>query len=174
MADLEPIHATIRTNKGDIHIELFADRTPTTVANFVNLARRGYYDGLKFHRVIDNFMIQGGCPKGTGTGGPGYKFGDEFDPDLRHDEPGMLSMANAGPGTNGSQFFITHVPTPWLDDKHSIFGRVESSADQDVVDAIEQGDAIESIELSGDIDALLDAVSKQVEQWNKVLEKAGY
>ena len=174
MAELEPIYATVRTNKGDIHVELHADKTPITVANFVNLARRGFYDGLKFHRVIDNFMIQGGCPKGTGTGGPGYKFGDEFDPDLRHDGPGVLSMANAGPGTNGSQFFITHVPTPWLDDKHSVFGRVESGVDQEVVDAIEQGDVIESIELSGDVEALLAAVNKQVEQWNRALDKAGY
>ena len=113
------VGAVIRTSKGDIKLRLFGDRAPVTVANFVNLAQRGFYDGLKFHRVIDNFMIQGGCPQGTGTGGPGYTFEDEFDPELRHSEPGKLSMANAGPGTNGSQFFITLVATEWLDGKHA-------------------------------------------------------
>jgi cyclophilin family peptidyl-prolyl cis-trans isomerase len=116
--------ATISTDKGDILIELFADKTPVTVNNFVFLARQGFYDGTIFHRVIDDFMVQGGDPTGTGRGGPGYRFGDEFDPSLRHDKPGVLSMANAGPNTNGSQFFITHVPTPWLDNKHSVFGQV--------------------------------------------------
>jgi peptidyl-prolyl cis-trans isomerase B (cyclophilin B) len=173
MANLKPIHATMKTSKGDIHIELYADKTPMTVANFVNLAQRGFYDGLKFHRVIENFMVQGGCPLGTGTGGPGYKFGDEFDPELRHDGPGVLSMANAGPGTNGSQFFITHVETPWLDDKHSVFGRVQGEADQDVVDSIVRGDSIVTIELTGDVDALLKATAKQVDHWNKALDKAG-
>ena len=114
--------ASIETSKGTIKIDLFADETPMTVANFVNLAQRGFYDGLNFHRVIANFMIQGGCPLGTGTGSPGYRFGDEFVPSLRHDAPGKLSMANAGPGTNGSQFFITHVPTPHLDNAHTVFG----------------------------------------------------
>jgi peptidyl-prolyl cis-trans isomerase B (cyclophilin B) len=118
-------------------------------------------------------MIQGGCPMGTGTGGPGYKFGDEFDSDLRHDGPGVLSMANAGPGTNGSQFFITHIETPWLDNKHSVFGRVEAESDQIVVDAIKQGDTIETVELDGDVDGLLTAMARQVEQWNKALDKAG-
>ena len=118
-----------------------------TVANFVNLAQRGFYDGLSFHRVIEDFMIQGGCPQGTGTGGPGYRFADEFVDSLRHDAPGKFSMANAGPGTNGSAFFITHVPTPWLDDAHTIFGAVEGDDDQAVVNAIGQGDHIVSVTL---------------------------
>lgn len=165
------IQATISTSKGDIHVDLFADQAPLTVANFVNLARRGFYDGLKFHRVIADFMIQGGCPLGTGTGGPGYRFKDEFDKGLRHDRPGRLSMANAGPGTNGSQFFITHVATPWLDDAHTVFGAVLGAADQAVVDAIGQGDAIRSITVSGDVDQLLEAEADQVAQWNAVLDK---
>jgi peptidyl-prolyl cis-trans isomerase B (cyclophilin B) len=136
--------ATMTTNKGDIKLELFADKTPKTVANFEKLVGQGFYDGLKFHRVIDNFMIQGGCPKGTGTGGPGYQFADEFHPTLKHDGPGVLSMANAGPNTNGSQFFITHVATPWLDGKHSVFGRVIGDG-QKVVNAIRQGDKIEKV-----------------------------
>ena len=160
------MQATITTEKGDIRLDLFPDQAPVTVANFVNLASRGYYDGLVFHRVIDNFMIQGGCPSGTGTGGPGYQFEDEFTPELRHDRPGRLSMANAGPGTNGSQFFITHVPTPWLDDAHTIFGAVVDGADQAVVNAIGQGDRIESIAISGEVDALLTAKSARVEEWN--------
>lgn len=135
--------ATFTTNKGTIRLELFDDKTPKTVANFEKLCGDGFYDGLKFHRVIANFMIQGGCPKGTGTGGPGYQFEDEFHPDLKHDGPGILSMANAGPDTNGSQFFITHVATPHLDGKHSVFGRVLEG--QDVVDAIEQGDVMETV-----------------------------
>jgi peptidyl-prolyl cis-trans isomerase B (cyclophilin B) len=139
--------ATIKTNRGDIRLELFADKTPKTVANFVKLAEEGFYDGLKFHRVIDDFMVQTGCPKGTGTGGPGYTFEDEFHPDLKHDKPGTLSMANAGPGTNGSQFFITHVPTPWLDGKHSVFGRVLGDG-QEVVDSIKQGDKMEKVTIS--------------------------
>ena len=118
--------ATIRTDRGDIGLDLWADRAPRTVNNFVFLARNGFYDGVTFHRVIKNFMVQGGDPTGTGSGGPGYQFEDEFHPELRHDTPGVLSMANAGPNTNGSQFFITHVATPWLDDKHSVFGRVTS------------------------------------------------
>src|SRR5512137_788490 len=132
MAD-KPLIATISTTKGDIRLTLFPDKAPMTVLNFVNLAKRGYYDGLTFHRVIPDFMIQGGCPIGTGTGGPGYDFRDEFGPDLKHDKPGILSMANAGPHTNGSQFFITHVPTPWLDGKHAIFGCIADRKDQDVV-----------------------------------------
>jgi len=135
--------ATIETSKGTIRLQLFDDKAPKTVANFEKLASSGFYDGLKFHRVIADFMIQGGCPKGTGTGGPGYTFEDEFHPDLKHDGPGVLSMANAGPNTNGSQFFITHVATPWLDGKHSVFGRVLEG--QDVVDAIRQGDVMEKV-----------------------------
>jgi len=165
------IKATISTSKGDIHVDLFADQAPLTVANFVNLARRGFYDGLRFHRVIPDFMIQGGCPLGTGTGGPGYRFKDEFDRSLRHDQPGRLSMANAGPGTNGSQFFITHVATPWLDDAHTVFGTVAAEGDQAVVDAIAQGDTITAIALSGDVDAVLEAQADQIAEWNTVLDK---
>lgn len=130
--------ATIETTRGTIKLELFADKVPHTVANFENLANSKFYDGLTFHRVIENFMIQGGCPRGDGTGGPGYTFADEFHPDLRHDGPGVLSMANAGPNTNGSQFFITHVACPWLDGHHSVFGKVIEG--QDVVDSVRQGD----------------------------------
>lgn len=121
--------ARFQTEKGQFTVELYADRVPLTVENFVNLARSGFYDGTTFHRVIGGFMAQGGDPTGTGTGGPGYQFGDEFDPSLRHDGPGVLSMANAGPGTNGSQFFITFGPTPHLNDKHSVFGRVTDGMD---------------------------------------------
>lgn len=135
--------ATIKTTRGTIKLKLFADKTPRTVDNFVTLAKKGFYNGLKFHRVIANFMIQTGCPEGTGRGGPGYKFKDEFHPDLKHDGPGVLSMANAGPNTNGSQFFITHVACPHLDGKHSVFGRVLEG--QDVVNAIRQGDKMESV-----------------------------
>lgn len=135
--------ATFETSKGTITIELYDDKTPKTVANFEKLAGEGFYNGLTFHRVIADFMIQGGCPQGTGTGGPGYKFEDEFHPELRHDGPGVLSMANSGPNTNGSQFFITHVACPHLDDKHSVFGRV--TAGQDIVDSIAKGDKIETL-----------------------------
>ena len=165
------MQATMTTSKGAIRLNLFPEQAPVTVASFVNLAARGYYDGLKFHRVIANFMIQGGCPRGTGTGGPGYQFEDEFDSGLRHDRPGRLSMANAGPGTNGSQFFITHVPTPWLDDKHSIFGEVAGGDDQTVVDAIAQGDSIESVTVEGDTDALLVAQAGRVAEWNARLDR---
>lgn len=137
--------ATIKTNRGDIVVDLFADKTPRTVNNFVFLARDGFYDGVKFHRVIADFMIQTGDPEGTGRGGPGYKFADEFHPSLRHSGPGILSMANAGPNTNGSQFFITHVKTDWLDDRHSVFGKVREG--QDVVNSIRQGDVMESVEI---------------------------
>ena len=116
--------AVLDTDKGEIKIELFADKVPTTVNNFVFLARQGFYNNTIFHRVIANFMVQGGDPTGTGRGGPGYKFGDEFHPELKHNKRGVLSMANAGPGTNGSQFFITHVETPWLDNKHAVFGQL--------------------------------------------------
>lgn len=138
--------ATINTNKGPIRIELFADKVPNTVANFEKLAGEKFYDGLQFHRVIEDFMVQTGCPQGTGTGDAGYKFADEFHADLKHDGPGVLSMANAGPNTNGSQFFITHVPTPWLDGKHSVFGRVLDG--QDVVDSIAQGDTMETVSVA--------------------------
>jgi cyclophilin family peptidyl-prolyl cis-trans isomerase len=121
--------ATLHTDKGDIVVQLFADKTPRTVNNFVFLAQEGFYDGTIFHRVIENFMAQGGDPTGKGSGGPGYRFADEFHPGLRHNKPGLLSMANAGPNTNGSQFFLTHVPTPWLDNKHSIFGQVIQGMD---------------------------------------------
>lgn len=121
--------ATLKTDKGDIVVNLFADKAPVTVNNFVFLAREGFYDGTIFHRVINDFMVQGGDPTGTGMGGPGYKFADEFHPSLKHEKAGVLSMANAGPGTNGSQFFITHVPTPWLDRKHSIFGEIIKGLD---------------------------------------------
>lgn len=140
--------ATIETNKGAIRLELHAEQAPKTVANFEKLAGDGFYNGLSFHRVIPNFMIQTGCPQGTGTGGPGYQFEDEFDDSLRHDRAGILSMANAGPNTNGSQFFITHGPTPHLDGKHSVFGVVLDG--QDVVDAIEQGDTMEKVSVVDD------------------------
>ncbi len=162
--------AVLDTNKGTIRLDLFADKTPVTVANFVNLVQRGFYNGLNFHRVIPNFMIQGGCPLGTGTGGPGYKFADEFVPELRHDAPGKFSMANAGPGTNGSQFFITHVPTLHLDDAHTVFGAVQGEADQDVVNAIEMGDSLNTVTIEGDATALLASVP-EVAQWNAKLDK---
>ena len=163
------ISASIETSKGTINISLFPDKAPVTVASFVNLANKKFYDGLNFHRVIGQFMIQGGCPLGTGTGEPGYRFEDEFDPSLRHDQPGKLSMANAGPGTNGSQFFITHVPTPHLDDMHSIFGAVDSQSDQDVVDSIAQDDQIIGIQISGDVDELLATQSARIEEWNEAI-----
>ena len=165
------MQAIISTSKGVIRLTLFAEKTPLTVANFVNLARRGFYDGLNFHRVIGDFMIQGGCPLGTGTGSPGYRFEDEFDATLRHDRPGRLSMANSGPGTNGSQFFITHVPTPHLDDNHSIFGEVVDTNDQDVVNAISQGDAIDTITIEGDVDGLFEQVADRLSEWNAQLDK---
>ena len=138
--------ATIVTNTGAIRIKLHDDETPNTCANFEKLVGEGFYDGLTFHRVIPDFMIQSGCPKGDGTGGPGYTFEDEIHPDLKHTGPGVLSMANSGPNTNGSQFFITHVPCPHLDGKHSVFGQVLDG--QDIVNAIRQGDAIEKITVS--------------------------
>lgn len=163
------IRATIQTSRGAIHLQLFPQEAPLTVANFANLAGRGYYDGLNFHRVIPDFMIQGGCPHGSGTGGPGYRFEDECNAERRHDAPGKLSMANAGPGTNGSQFFITHVDTPWLDGKHTVFGEVLSEDDQAVVNAIETGDAIESIRVEG-AEALLAEQAERITQWNRSLD----
>jgi peptidyl-prolyl cis-trans isomerase B (cyclophilin B) len=165
--------ATISTAKGDIRLTLFPDKAPLTVLNFVNLSKRRYYNGLNFHRVIPDFMIQGGCPSGTGTGGPGYKFKDEFSADLKHSRPGMLSMANSGPGTNGSQFFITHVPTPWLDSKHSIFGEVVDTKDQQVVNNIAGGDIINSITIEGDYARLAEEHKDQLDAWNKILESRG-
>ena len=138
--------ATIVTNRGTIKVKLHADKTPKTVANFEKLVGQGFYNGLKFHRVIPDFMVQTGCPQGTGTGGPGYKFADEFHADLKHDGPGVLSMANSGPNTNGSQFFITHVATSWLDKKHSVFGKVIDG--QAVVNSIKQGDVMESVTIT--------------------------
>jgi peptidyl-prolyl cis-trans isomerase B (cyclophilin B) len=143
--------ATIETSRGTIRVQLFADKTPKTVKNFEDLAAKGFYNGLKFHRVIPDFMVQTGCPKGTGTGDAGYKFADEFHPDLRHSGPGILSMANSGPNSNGSQFFITHVATPWLDGKHSVFGKV--LVGQDIVDAIKQGDVMKSVTIAEEPDA---------------------
>ena len=163
------LSAEIVTEKGTISVDLFSEQTPITVANFVNLASRGFYDNLNFHRVIQDFMIQGGCPSGNGMGGPGYRFADEFVSELRHDSPGKLSMANAGPGTNGSQFFITHVPTPHLDDAHTIFGAVKSEEDQKIVDQIEQGDQIQTIKIVGEYEELLSSV-ESVSEWNDVLD----
>lgn len=168
---MQNLTAVFTTSKGDIRLTLFAKQTPYTVTNFANLAKRGYYDGLTFHRVINDFMVQGGCPLGTGTGGPGYRFADEFVKALRHDRPGILSMANAGPGTNGSQFFITHVPTPWLDDNHSVFGAVQSDADQAVVNRIAMGDKIISVTIEGETDALFAQCADKLAEWNKVLDK---
>ena len=163
------IYAKFNTSKGSILVKLTHDLTPGTVGNFVALAEgnmenkvkpqgQKFYDGLTFHRVIADFMIQGGCPKGTGTGDPGYKFDDEFHPTLKHDRPGVLSMANSGPGSNGSQFFITHVPTPWLDGKHSVFGYVVEG--QDIVDAVAQGDNLESVEII--------RVGDEAQKWNAI------
>lgn len=160
--------AAIETSKGTINIKLFADQTPLTCGNFANLAKREFYNGLKFHRVIADFMIQGGCPFGNGMGGPGYQFKDEFHKDLKHDKAGILSMANAGPTTNGSQFFITHVATPWLDGRHTVFGEVIDGADQDVVNAIAVGDTISAIELEGE-QAVLESQADRVSAWNEVL-----
>ncbi|MDR2871845.1 MAG: peptidylprolyl isomerase [Xanthomonadaceae bacterium] len=159
--------ATFDTERGVIKIELYPDKAPLTVANFVNLAKRGFYDGLDFHRVIADFMIQGGCPEGSGRGGPGYRFEDETDNGVRH-ERGVLSMANAGPNTNGSQFFVTHVPCPWLDGKHTVFGKVIEGLE--VVDSVVQGDKIKSVTIEGDADAVLAAKADRVAEWNRHLQ----
>lgn len=160
--------AVIGTPKGEIWLVLFPNEAPLTVASLVNLAQRGYYDGLKFHRVVPNFVIQGGDPLGNGTGGPGYKFADEFTPKLRHDGPGILSMANSGPTTNGSQFFVTHKATPHLNDRHSVFGKTIGS--QGVVNGIQQGDGMNYMVILGDPSSLLAKVGDQVAKWNKILD----
>ena len=160
------LFATFDTDRGPIKIELYPDKAPLTVANFVNLAKRGFYDGLNFHRVIADFMIQGGCPEGSGRGGPGYRFEDETNNGVRH-ERGVLSMANAGPNTNGSQFFITHVATPWLDGKHTVFGKVVAGLE--AVDAVKQGDLIRKVTIEGDADAALAAKADRVAEWNRIL-----
>ena len=161
--------AIIKTNRGNINLDLFSDKAKLTVSNFANLSRRKFYNNLTFHRVIDNFMIQGGCPIGTGSGDPGYKFKDEFSPDLKHDKPGILSMANSGPNTNGSQFFITHLKTSWLDKKHTVFGEVSDAESQDVVNSIRQNDLIESIEIRGDLISDPE-VDEYMLGWNEILD----
>ncbi len=166
---MSDIRIILHTDKGSIEATIFADKTPMTAANYLNLAKRGYYDGIKFHRVIPNFMIQGGDPTGTGSGGPGYKFGDECRADLKHTKPGIFSMANAGPGTNGSQFFITHVATDWLDGKHTVFGEVTKG--QDVVNAIRGGDKIKSIDILDSTDDLFAAQAANLTKWNGVLDR---
>ncbi len=164
MSDITDINITMKTSKGAIDIRMFAADAQVTCASFLNLAKKGFYEGIVFHRVIPNFMIQGGDPTGTGTSGPGYKFECECKPHLKHEKAGILSMANAGPNTNGSQFFITHGPTPHLDGKHTVFGEVTQG--QDVVDAIAQGDKIESIEVKDCTDALFTAQESRIADWN--------
>ncbi|BBM37765.1 peptidyl-prolyl isomerase [Leptotrichia hofstadii] len=161
----------IITAKGDVNINLLPDKSPVTVANFVNLAKKGYYDGLKFHRVIDNFMAQGGDPTGTGAGGPGYQFEDEVNNGLNFSKAGKLAMANAGPGTNGSQFFITTVPTEWLNGNHTIFGEVVSDADLAVVKKLSNGDVMTKVVVEGDVDAFLKTQKTRVDSWNKTLKQ---
>ena len=162
------IDIVLVTSKGRIEATLTARKTPMTVANFLNLAQRGYYDGLTFHRVIPDFMIQGGDPEGTGRGGPGYQFPDEIHPRLSHSGAGIFSMANSGPGTNGSQFFITHTSTPWLNGRHTVFGRVTKG--QDVVDAIRQGDTIKQIQILEPTDALFRQEAGLIASWNRTLD----
>lgn len=164
---IEDVRIVLSTSKGDIEATIYASKVPMTAANYLNLAKRGFYDGLKFHRVIPNFMIQGGDPQGTGSGGPGYRFADEFDSSLKHDSPGVFSMANLGPGTNGSQFFITHKDTAWLNGKHSVFGKVTKG--MDVVNAVRGGDTIKSIKILDSTDALFTAQKVNLAKWNKVL-----
>lgn len=165
---LKDIRIEMTTSKGVIEATIYASKVPMTAANYLNLSKRGYYDGLKFHRVIPNFMVQGGDPRGTGTGGPGYRFGDEIHPSLKHDGPGVFSMANAGPGTNGSQFFITHKDTTWLNGKHSVFGKVTKG--MNVVNAIRGGDTISSIKILDSTDALFAAQKVNLDKWNAVLD----
>ena len=157
------------TNKGEININLLPEKSPVTVASFVNLVKNGYYNGLKFHRVIEDFMAQGGDPTGTGMGGPGYRFEDEVDNGLDFSVPGKLAMANTGPGTNGSQFFITTVPTEWLNGNHTIFGEVVSDSDLEVVKLLSNNDVMEKVEIEGDVNKILDTYKDRVDEWNKVL-----
>ena len=161
----------IMTEKGDININLLPEKSPVTVANFVNLAKKGYYDGLKFHRVIDNFMAQGGDPTGTGAGGPGYQFEDEVNNGLNFSKAGKLAMANAGPGTNGSQFFITTVPTEWLNGNHTILGEVVSDDDLKVVKKLSNGDVMKKVVVEGDVDTFLKTQKNRVDSWNKTLKQ---
>ena len=161
----------IMTENGDININLLPEKSPVTVANFVNLAKKGYYDGLKFHRVIDNFMAQGGDPTGTGAGGPGYQFEDEVNNGLNFSKAGKLAMANAGPGTNGSQFFITTVPTEWLNGNHTIFGEVVSDDDLKVVKKLSNGDVMKKVVVEGDVDTFLKTQKNRVDSWNKTLKQ---
>ena len=169
MADVV-ITVVMKTNKGDINLVLFPDKAPVTVANFVNLAKNGYYDGLKFHRVIEDFMVQGGDPTGTGAGGPGYRFEDEVNNGLNFSEPGILAMANAGPGTNGSQFFIITVPTEWLNGNHTIFGEVVTEKDLEVVKKLSNGDIMEEVTVSGDgIKELLEKYKDRISEWDAAL-----
>lgn len=186
-AAVSDIKIKITTTKGDIEATIFASKVPMTSANFLNLAKRGYYNGIAFHRVIENFMIQGGDPTESGRGGPGYKFADEFHADLKHNKPGLFSMANAGPGTNGSQFFITMAPTPFLDNRHSVFGEVTKG--QDVVNKIlgkvntgepggkvdpaGKGDKIEKIEILDSTDALFAAQKANIDEWDAKLKAIG-
>ena len=163
------IRIVLKTTKGSIEATLFASEVPLTCANWLNLAARGFYDGILFHRVIPDFMVQTGDPTGTGRGGPGYKFEDEFKPTLRHDKSGVWSMANAGPRSNGSQFFITHVPTPWLDMKHSVFG--QTTAGQDIVNAIEGGDKILGVDILDSTDTLFAEMKIILDGWNKILDR---
>ena len=157
------------TNKGEININLLPEKSPVTVASFVNLVKNGYYNGLKFHRVIEDFMAQGGDPTGTGMGGPGYRFEDEVNNGLDFSVPGKLAMANAGPGTNGSQFFITTVPTEWLNGNHTIFGEVVSNSDLEVVKLLSNNDVMERVEIEGDVNGILDTYKDRVAQWNLIL-----
>ena len=157
------------TNKGEININLLPEKSPVTVASFVNLVKNGYYNGLKFHRVIEDFMAQGGDPTGTGMGGPGYRFEDEVDNGLDFSVPGKLAMANAGPGTNGSQFFITTVPTEWLNGNHTIFGEVVSDSDLEVVKLLSNNDVMERVEISGDVKEILDNYKDRISEWNLIL-----
>jgi len=168
-AEVKDIAITLKTSKGDIEAVLYASKVPMTVANFLNLAKKDYYDGLTFHRVIPNFMIQGGDPDGNGRGGPGYKFPDEIKSGLKHSEPGIFSMANSGPSTNGSQFFVTHVATPWLDGKHTVFGKVTKG--QDIVNKIAGGDTIKDIEVKESTDELFESQKEWIAKWNAVLKK---